>query len=148
MRLYGTETDGVYAFSRFVEEVLPNYDALDAAFDAVNGALGPTGFQLELWGDPHTQQTAAIFRGEGGGEYGGCRLRGRPQAGAGRNRRQAHRRHPLHKRRGLATREYAERLFVTLTKLGVPTLVEIHHGDLLKYGGQCYLLKNSEAASC
>jgi len=52
--LYGTESDGIYTFSRFVEEVLPAYDALDAALDATNEALGPTGFQLELWGNPHT----------------------------------------------------------------------------------------------
>lgn len=52
--LYGTESDGIYTFSRFAEEVLPAYDALDAALDATNEALGPTGFQLELWGDPHT----------------------------------------------------------------------------------------------
>ncbi|MDT7873869.1 MAG: hypothetical protein ACO2PM_11655 [Pyrobaculum sp.] len=39
---------------RFVEEVLPAYDALDAALSATNEALGPTGFQLDLWGDPHT----------------------------------------------------------------------------------------------
>jgi hypothetical protein len=39
---------------RFVEEVLSAYDALDAALGATNDALGPTGFQLELWGDTHT----------------------------------------------------------------------------------------------
>jgi hypothetical protein len=147
MRLFGTETDGVYSFSRFVEEVLPAYGALEEALDFVNDVLGPAGFQLELWGDSYTQQTAAVFRGEDGEEYEEDAVSEAvlklAQAAAA-------------KRIGallfvegvdLLEEEYARRLFAALAKLEVSALVEIHRADL-PGGGRCYLLKNGGAGPC
>ena len=151
MRLFGTETDGVYSFSRFVEEVLPVYDALEEALDFVNDALGPAGFQLELWGGSYTQQTAAVFRGEDGEEYeedavseAVLKLAQATTAAVAAKRMDA-----LLFIDGvdLLQEEYVKLLFAALAKLEVPALVEIHRADLLG-GGRCYLLKNGGAEPC
>jgi len=151
VRLFGTETDGVYSFSRFVEEVLPAYDALEEALDFVNDVLGPAGFQLELWGDSYTQQTAAVFRGEDGEEYEEDAV-----SEAALKLAQAAAAAATAKRMGallfvegvdLLQEEYARRLFAALAKLEVPALVEIHRADLLG-GGRCYLLRNGGAEPC
>jgi energy-coupling factor transporter ATP-binding protein EcfA2 len=151
VRLFGTEADGVYSFSRFVEEVLPAYDALEEALDLVNDVLGPAGFQLELWGDSYTQQTAAVFRGEDGEEYeedavseAVLKLAQAAAAAAAAKRMGA-----LLFVEGvdLLQVEYARRLFAALAKLEVSALVEIHRADL-SGGGRCYLLKNGGAEPC
>ncbi len=151
VRLFGTETDGVYSFSRFVEEVLPAYGALEEVLDFVNDVLGAAGFQLELWGDSYTQQTAAVFRGEDGEEYeedavseAVLKLAQTAAAAAAAKRIGA-----LLFVEGvdLLQVEYARRLFEALAKLEVSTLVEIHRADLL-VGGRCYLLKNGGAGPC
>jgi hypothetical protein len=151
VRLFGTETDGVYSFSRFAEEVLPAYGTLEEALDFVNDVLGPAGFQLELWGDSYTQQTAAVFRGEDGEEYeedavseAVLKLAQAVAAAAAAKRIGA-----LLFVEGvdLLEEEYARRLFAALAKLEVPALVEIHRADLL-VGGRCYLLKNGGAEPC
>jgi hypothetical protein len=151
VRLFGTEADGVYSFSRFVEEVLPAYDALEEALDFVNDVLGPAGFQLELWGDSYTQQTAAVVRGEDGEEYeedvvseAVLKLAQAVAAAAAARRIGA-----LLFIDGvdLLQEEYARRLFAALAKLEVSALVEIHRADL-PVGGRCYLLKNGGAGPC
>jgi len=151
VRLFGTETDGVYSFSRFVEEVLPAYGALEETLDVVNDVLGPAGFQLELWGDSYTQQTAAVFRGEDGEEYeedavseAVLKLAQAAAAAAAARRIGA----PLFvEGMDLLEEEYARRLFAALAKLEVSALVEIHRADLPS-GGRCYLLKNGGAEPC
>ncbi len=151
VKLFGTETDGVYSFSRFVEEVLPAYGALEEALDFVNDVLEPAGFQLELWGDSYTQQTAAVFRGEDGEEHEEYAV-----SEAVLKLAQAAAAAAAAKRIGallfidgvdLLQVEYARRLFEALTKLEVSALVEIHRADL-PGGGRCYLLKNGGAGPC
>jgi len=151
VRLFGTEADGVYSFSRFVEEVLPAYDALEEALDFVNDVLGPAGFQLELWGDSYTQQSAAVFRGEDGEEYeedavseAVLKLAQAATAAVAAKRIGA----PLFiDGVDLLHEEYAKPLFAALAKLEVPALVEMHRADL-PGGGRCYLLRNGGAGPC
>jgi hypothetical protein len=153
VRLFGTEADGSYTFSRLVEEVLPGLfgEGLEEALDLVNEALGPAGFQLELWGDSYTQQTAAVFRGEDGEEYEEDAV-----SEAVLKLAQAAAAAAAAKRMGallfidgvdLLQEEYARRLFAALAKPEVPALVEIHRADLLG-GGRCYLLKDGGAGPC
>ena len=151
VRLFGTEASGVYSFSRFVEEVLPAYGALEEALDFVNDVLGPAGFQLELWGDSYTQQTAAVFRGEDGEEYEEDAV-----SEAVLKLAQAATAAATARRIGaflfidgidLLQEEYARRLFAALAELEVPALVEVHRADL-PGKGRCYLLRNGGAELC